>query len=118
MCRRSGKWITRTARGRFRICREGNGGNAGRSVGREEMRLAWLWALAACGLAASSAGASGPAKLRVTIPVPVTEPFMGAPLVAFKELAEKQTEGSITVEIFDRGRPYPDETVIEVLRSG
>ena len=82
------------------------------------MRWAWLWALVACGLVASSAGASGPVKLRVTMPVPVTEPFMGAPLVAFKELVEKQTDGSIIVEIFDRGRPYPDETVIEVIRSG
>ena len=77
-----------------------------------------MWALVACGLVPSSAGASGPVKLRVTMPVPVTEPFVGAPLVAFKELVEKQTDGSIIVEIFDRGRPYPDETVIEVIRSG
>ena len=82
------------------------------------MRWAWLWALLACGLVASSAGASGPVKLRATMPVPATEPFMGAPLVAFKGLVEKQTDGSVSVEIFDRGRPYPDETVIEAIRSG
>jgi C4-dicarboxylate-binding protein DctP len=82
------------------------------------MRWAWLWASLACGVAASGAGASGPVKLRATVPVPVTEPFTGAPLVAFKELVEKQTDGSVTVEIFDRGRPYPDETVIEAIRSG
>lgn len=82
------------------------------------MRWAWLWALLACGPAASSAGASGPVKLRATLPVPVTEPFMGAPLVAFKELVEKQTDGSVTVEIFDRGRPYPEERVTEAIRSG
>jgi C4-dicarboxylate-binding protein DctP len=52
------------------------------------------------------------------MPVPVTEPFVGEPLVAFKEFVEKQTDGSVTVEIFDRGRPYPDETVIEAIRSG
>ena len=82
------------------------------------MRWAWLLASLAFGLAASGAGASGPVKLRATVPVPVTEPFTGAPLVAFKELVEKQTDGSVTVEIFDRGRPYPDETVIEAIRSG
>src|SRR5262245_41860236 len=82
------------------------------------MRWAWLWAPLACGLAASGAGASGPVKLRATVPVPVTEPFTGAPLVAFKELVEKQTDGGVTVENFHRGRPYPDETVIEAIRSG
>jgi C4-dicarboxylate-binding protein DctP len=82
------------------------------------MRWAWLWALLACGLVASSAGASRQVKLRVTLPVPVIEPFIGAPLADFKELVEKQTDGGVTVEIFDRGRPYPDETVIEAIRSG
>jgi C4-dicarboxylate-binding protein DctP len=80
--------------------------------------MRWLLASLACGLVASGAGASGPVKLRATVPVAVTEPFTGAPLVAFKELVEKQTDGSVTVEIFDRGRPYPDETVIEAIRSG
>jgi len=94
------------------------GANAGRSVGREEMRWAWLWASLACGLAASGAGAAEPVKLRVTVPVPVTEPFTGAPLAAFKELVEKQTDGGVTVQVFDRGRPYPEETVIEALRYG
>jgi C4-dicarboxylate-binding protein DctP len=82
------------------------------------MRWAGLLGLFACGLAASSAGASGPVKLRATMPVPVTEPFMGAPLATFKQLVEKQAHGGVTVEIFDRGNPFPDETVIEAIRSG
>jgi C4-dicarboxylate-binding protein DctP len=82
------------------------------------MRWVWLCASLASGLIASGAGASGPVKLRATIPVPVAEPFMGAPLAAFKDLVEKQTDGRVAVEILDRGRPFPDETVIEAIRSG
>lgn len=85
---------------------------------RELWCCAWCWALLACWLATSSAGAAEPTKLRATVLVPVTEPFMGVSLGRFKEEVEGETAGSVVIEIFDRGRPYPDDQVIGAIQSG
>jgi len=55
----------------------------------------WCWTLIASGLFASNADATEPTKLRATVLVPVTEPFMGASRGRFKEEVERETGGSI-----------------------
>lgn len=56
--------------------------------------------------------------LRVTIQVAATEPFIGAPLVQFKNEVERETANTVKVEIFDQGKLYIDDQVVDAVRSG
>jgi C4-dicarboxylate-binding protein DctP len=57
-------------------------------------------------------------KLRATLQVAASEPYLGVPLVRFKEEVEKRSEGAISVEIFDKGQLYIDTEVVDAVSSG
>jgi C4-dicarboxylate-binding protein DctP len=82
------------------------------------MKPFWRFLLAAVGLMASGVAASEPIKIRATVQNPVTEPFLGASLSRFKEEVERETENEIVIEIFDRGKLYIDDQVVEAVQSG
>lgn len=57
-------------------------------------------------------------KLRATLQVPAADPFFGVSLVRFKEEVERQSEKTISVEIFDKGQLYKDDQVVDAVSSG
>ena len=56
-------------------------------------------------------------KLRVTLQLPITN-HLGKNLKMFEEIVERETEGRIDVEIFDKAQLYRDNEVIEAVSSG
>lgn len=62
--------------------------------------------------------AAEPITLRVTIQVAATEPFIGAALLQFKNEVERETAGAVKIEIFDQGKLYIDNQVVDAVRSG
>jgi C4-dicarboxylate-binding protein DctP len=59
-----------------------------------------------------------PTKLRVTIQVPATEAFIGAPVVQFKNEVERESANSLSLEIFDKGQLYIDNEALDAVKSG
>jgi len=57
-------------------------------------------------------------KLRVTLQLPASNPFMGLSVVQFKEEVEKEANNEVLIEIFDRGKLYNDDQVVDAVRSG
>jgi TRAP-type C4-dicarboxylate transport system substrate-binding protein len=57
-------------------------------------------------------------KLKATLQVAASEPYLGVPLIRFKEEVEKRSKGVISVEIFDNGQLYSDTEVVEAVASG
>jgi C4-dicarboxylate-binding protein DctP len=56
-------------------------------------------------------------KLRVTLQLPITN-HLGVNLTQFKTEVEKQSGGTIQVEIFDNSRLYRDDQAVEAVSSG
>jgi C4-dicarboxylate-binding protein DctP len=50
--------------------------------------------------------------------VPASNPQLGLSVVQFKEEVEKETQKSVRVEIFDRGKLYIDDQVVGAVQSG
>jgi C4-dicarboxylate-binding protein DctP len=82
------------------------------------MRALWSGLLVALGLVVPGAVTAQSVKIRATVQVPVTEPFLGASIGQFKAEVEKETANAITVEIFDSGKLYVDDQVVDAVRSG
>ena len=59
-----------------------------------------------------------PVNLRATIQVAITDPFMGVSLARFKEEIDKQDEKTLSVEIFEKGKLYIDDEVVDAVSSG
>jgi C4-dicarboxylate-binding protein DctP len=59
-----------------------------------------------------------PTKLRVTIQLPATEAFVGAPVVHFKNEVEREAANGLSIEIFDKGQLYIDNEALEAVKSG
>jgi C4-dicarboxylate-binding protein DctP len=59
-----------------------------------------------------------PVKLRVALQVPASNPQLGQSVVQFKEEVERETQGAVLVEIFDRGKPYIDDQIVGAVESG
>jgi len=57
-------------------------------------------------------------KLRAALQVTAADPFVGVSLVWFKEEVETRTEKAVSVEIFDKGKPYRDDQILEAVASG
>ncbi len=57
-------------------------------------------------------------KLRVTLQLPATDALLGKSLVRFKEEVEKQSNGAISVEIFDKGKLYIDDRTVGAVETG
>jgi C4-dicarboxylate-binding protein DctP len=66
-------------------------------------------------LIAPSAAASEPIKVRFSLQVSATEPFLGAPIGRFKEEVERETGKAIVVEIIDNVK---DDQIVGAIRSG
>jgi C4-dicarboxylate-binding protein DctP len=57
-------------------------------------------------------------NLRATIQVAISDPFMGVSLARFKEEVEKQKDKTISVEIFEKGKLFIDDEVVDAVSSG
>jgi C4-dicarboxylate-binding protein DctP len=57
-------------------------------------------------------------KLRVTLQVATSEPYLGVPLVRFKEEVERRSNNAIAIEIIDKGQLYIDTEVVDAVSSG
>src|SRR5262245_4388565 len=77
-----------------------------------------LCILSTLALIAPVAAETPPAKLRVTIQVAATDPFLGAGVVQFKNELEREAANGLSVEIFDQGKLYIDDQVIGAVKSG
>jgi C4-dicarboxylate-binding protein DctP len=58
------------------------------------------------------------AKLRATIQVSLTERLWGVALARFKEEVEKQSDKTISLEVFDSGKLYLDDDTVDAVSSG
>jgi C4-dicarboxylate-binding protein DctP len=81
------------------------------------MRLCALLLLAVALLAPLAAHAQQ-VKLRLTLQVAISEPYLGRPLAHFKDEVEKRSDGAIAIEIIDNGRLYIDTQVVGAVASG
>jgi C4-dicarboxylate-binding protein DctP len=57
-------------------------------------------------------------KLRATLQVAASEPYLGVPLVRFKEEVERRSANALSIEIYDNGRLYIDTQVVDAIASG
>ena len=57
-------------------------------------------------------------KFRLTLQVPIAEPYLGLPLAHFKDEVEKRSDKAIAIEVFDRGKLYVDQQVVGAVASG
>jgi C4-dicarboxylate-binding protein DctP len=57
-------------------------------------------------------------KLRAALQVTAADPFVGVSLVRFKEEVEKRTEKAVSIEIFDKGKLYADDQIVDAVSSG
>jgi C4-dicarboxylate-binding protein DctP len=64
------------------------------------------------------ARAADPVTLRLTLQVPASNPQLGLSIVQFKEEVERETQKSVLVELFDRGKLYIDDQVVGAVQSG
>jgi C4-dicarboxylate-binding protein DctP len=71
----------------------------------------------ACLVLASSGAGAEPAKLRVTLQLPITN-HLGVNLMQFKAEVEKRSAGTISIEVFDNSRLYRDDQALEAVASG
>ena len=79
---------------------------------------AWLCVFLALAVSAPACGAAEPVTLRFTLQVPASNPQLGLSVVQFKEEVERETQKSVRVEIFDRGKLYIDDQVVGAVQSG
>lgn len=79
-------------------------------------RLLWLLFISLL-LPAGNAGAQQ-VTLRATLQTAVSNPFYGRAMVRFKEELEKQSEGDIALQIFDKGQLFTNDQVVGAVSSG
>jgi C4-dicarboxylate-binding protein DctP len=72
--------------------------------------------LATIVIPADNAGAQ--LKLKVNLQFPLANPVFGGSFTRFKEEVEKQSEGGILVEIFDKAQLFTDDRVVDAVSSG
>jgi C4-dicarboxylate-binding protein DctP len=57
-------------------------------------------------------------RLKANLQVPLSNPFYGVTLVRFKEEVERQSKGTLMIEIFDKGQLYENDRVVDAVSSG
>jgi C4-dicarboxylate-binding protein DctP len=57
-------------------------------------------------------------KLRVSLQFPITNPLVGVSIARLKEEVERRSGETLTIEIFDKGRLFPDPQVVDAVSSG
>jgi C4-dicarboxylate-binding protein DctP len=82
------------------------------------MKRCWLVMVLASLLSQATAANAQQVTLRATLQVAATEPYLGVPLVRFKEEVEKRSAKAISIEIFDGGKLYIDTQVVDAIASG
>jgi C4-dicarboxylate-binding protein DctP len=82
------------------------------------IRVACFCSLLMLALIAPAIARAEPVKLRASLQTPTTNPHLGHSLVLFKEEVEKQSKQSITIEIFDKGKLFIDDNVLQGVQSG
>jgi C4-dicarboxylate-binding protein DctP len=80
-------------------------------------RRSWL-SLVLAALVPAAGIAAEPVTLRVSLQIPASNPIMGRGVVLFKEEVERETEGTLRIEIFDSGKLYNDQQVVGAVQSG
>jgi C4-dicarboxylate-binding protein DctP len=78
----------------------------------------WLWSVLAILLSQSLHANAQQVKLRATLQVAASEPYLGVPLVRFKEEVERRSANALSIEIYDNGRLYIDTQVVDAIASG
>ena len=81
------------------------------------MRKSLLCVLLAPLLLPAQAGAQQ-VKLKVNLQFPLANPVFGGSFTRFKEEVERQSEGVIAVEIFDKAQLFTDDKVVDAVSSG
>jgi len=79
---------------------------------------AWAYALAALVVSASVCCSAEPIVLKLSLQVAIDNPQLGVSVVQFKTEVERESQGSVVVEIFDKGRLYIDDQVLGAIQSG
>jgi C4-dicarboxylate-binding protein DctP len=57
-------------------------------------------------------------KLRVSLQFPITHPLVGVSMARLKEEVERRSGKTLTLEIFDKGKLFPDQQVVDAVSSG
>jgi C4-dicarboxylate-binding protein DctP len=57
-------------------------------------------------------------KLRVALQGPATSPFYGVTLTRLKEEVERRSDGTLSLEIIDKGRLFGDRQMVDAVSSG
>jgi C4-dicarboxylate-binding protein DctP len=57
-------------------------------------------------------------KLRAAVQASINSPLTGATLTRFKEVVERRSDGTLAVEIFDKGRLFGDAGMVDAVASG
>jgi C4-dicarboxylate-binding protein DctP len=82
------------------------------------MARSWLWSVLVFFLCQPFGADAQQLKLRATLQVAASEPYLGVPLVRFKEEVERRSGKAISIEIYDKGRLYVDTQVVGAIASG
>ncbi len=77
-----------------------------------------VWLLLVLAAALPARADAEPITLRVSLQIPASNPIMGRGVVLFKEQVERESEGTLRVEIFDSGKLYNDQQVVGAVQSG
>lgn len=78
----------------------------------------YLWLLLIFSLALPARADVEPITLRVSLQIPASNVIMGRGVVLFKEQVEKETGGTLRIEIFDSGKLYNDHQAVGAVQSG
>jgi C4-dicarboxylate-binding protein DctP len=81
-------------------------------------RLFWLLLVSLLLIPAQEAGAQQQIKLKVNLQFPLANPVFGGSFARFKQEVERQSEGAIAVEIFDKAQLFTDDHVVDAVASG
>jgi C4-dicarboxylate-binding protein DctP len=82
------------------------------------MMTRWLCLALALALVGAGATAAEPVTLRVTLQIATSNEMLGSSMVHFKQEVEKLSKGALRIEIFDRGKLYIDDQVVDAVKSG
>jgi C4-dicarboxylate-binding protein DctP len=82
------------------------------------MGRSWLWSVLALLLNPPIGADAQHVKLRATLQVALSEPYLGVPLVQFKEEVERRSANAISIQIYDKGQLYIDTQVVDAIASG
>jgi TRAP-type C4-dicarboxylate transport system substrate-binding protein len=81
------------------------------------MRM-WAWPLLGLLTLLPDIACAQAVKLRLTLQVAITEPYLGLPIAHFRDEVANRSEKAIAIEVFDKGQLYIDNQVVGAVASG